>query len=161
LIFFPLIIYLLSLPFKKDRFLQVFGSGFLIAALGIYVSQFFQNGFDLYKQEETLRISFFQKGFLNFQFAFNFFGICFLIISYVLCLITILYSISYCKVVSLSFSKLIRLIFLAIFSVNLIALADNALVSFIGYEILSLVTYFFGSCFLNYKYLLSILIRPF
>lgn len=142
LIFFPLIIYLLSLPFKKDRFLQIFGPGSLTLALGIYVFQFFQNGFDLYKQEEILRISFFQKGFLNFQFAFNFFGICFLIISYVLCLITILYSISYCKVVSLSFSKLIRLIFLAIFSVNLIALADNALVSFIGYEILSLVTYF-------------------
>jgi formate hydrogenlyase subunit 3/multisubunit Na+/H+ antiporter MnhD subunit len=144
LIFFPLIIYLLSLIFKNDNFLKIFGPISLIGSTFIYIFQFFLNkDFSLfYESEKILRISFFERGFLNFQFAFNFFGICFLIISYILCFLTLIYSISYCKSTNLSFSKLARLIFLAIFSVNLIALADNAVLSFIGYEILSFVTYF-------------------
>jgi multicomponent Na+:H+ antiporter subunit D len=146
LIFFPLIIYFLSLFFKKDWFLKIFAPGSLIFVLMIYfvdINYQYQAGSKLWGlDQEVLRIQFFKIDYLDFKFAFNFFGVSFLFFSYILCFLTIIYSISYCKLVSISFSKLIRLIFLAIFSVNLIALSSNLFVSFVGYELLSIVTYF-------------------
>ncbi len=159
LIFFPLILYLFSLFFKKTisdyviLFLSV--SSLLLINL-IYLFDIFGDQI-FFKSENALRLNFFiidQK--FNFEFAFNSFGISFLFISYILCILTIIYSFSYCKKLELDFSKLIRMILIAIFSVNLIALASNIFVSFIGYEVLSIVTYFliiFANKDLNAKYI--------
>jgi multicomponent Na+:H+ antiporter subunit D len=79
---------------------------------------------------------------LEFKLALKAIKISFLLISYFLSFLAIIYSISYSKLKKISFRELIKLILLCIFSVNLIILGENLFVIFIGYELLSIVTYF-------------------
>lgn len=72
----------------------------------------------------------------------NFFGLFFLLISNFLSFLTIIYSFSYCKINNLNLANFLRLIFLAVLSVQIIALSANLFTSFLGYEVLTIVTYF-------------------